>query len=49
MNAVWSLDGREVTEIVTIASEWSVRPSDLEPPEDYRKISLSEFLGIGAR
>ena len=49
LNTVWSLDGRETTEIVTIASEWDVEPTDLEPPDGYRELTLAEFLGIGAR
>lgn len=49
LSTVWSLDGREVTEIVTIVSEWEVRSSDLEPPDSYRKLSLAEFLGIGGQ
>jgi len=49
LNTAWSLDGREVTEVVTIAREWAVQPSDLEPPDSYRELSLAEFLGIGGR
>jgi hypothetical protein len=31
-------------ETVTIASEWNVRPTDLDPPASYREVSITDML-----
>ena len=40
----WQGEPSRRDETVTIASEWDVRPADLEPPASYRVVSIAQML-----